>query len=207
MSTQTKIDSNRRNASKSTGPKTPAGKSATSMNALRNGLWARQIVLPGESQEEFDRLHAGYQDKYDPQDAVAQDLVDMAVVARWKMARAEAVEARCCIDKPSADDCAAIMGRMAQVHSRFERAFFKAYNELERIKAAREKAAEKANREEDSESGRARPGKPKIPKRMTVSFVNPETGESKIIDRIQDGKLVEEFTWDDDDPPPPGTVL
>jgi hypothetical protein len=117
----------------------------------------------------------------------------MAVVARWKMARAEAVEARCCIDKPSADDCAAIMGRLAQVHSRFERAFFKAYNELERIKAAREKH-DKQDQDDDD-------GPP--PRRIQISFTNPETGERKVMDRVQDGKLVKEFTYDDDEMPPP----
>jgi hypothetical protein len=44
MTTKKKIAASRRNARKSTGPKTPAGKAASSMNALRHGLRARTIV-------------------------------------------------------------------------------------------------------------------------------------------------------------------
>ena len=56
MATPAQIDANRRNALKSTGPKTPEGKAAVSMNSLRHGLRARTVVLPGEDREEFNQL-------------------------------------------------------------------------------------------------------------------------------------------------------
>ena len=56
MATIHQIDANRRNALKSTGPKTPEGKAAVSMNSLRHGLRARKVVLPGENREEFNQL-------------------------------------------------------------------------------------------------------------------------------------------------------
>ena len=44
---------------KSTGPKTEAGKLASSQNAIKHGLFARQLVLlPGETQEQFDDLYS-----------------------------------------------------------------------------------------------------------------------------------------------------
>jgi hypothetical protein len=46
MTTQAKIDANRRNATKSTGPKTAAGKARVSLNALKHGLSAQTMVLP-----------------------------------------------------------------------------------------------------------------------------------------------------------------
>ena len=48
MTTLTKIESNRRNAQRSTGPRTRTGKTASSRNALRHGLLATEITLPDE---------------------------------------------------------------------------------------------------------------------------------------------------------------
>jgi hypothetical protein len=89
MATKKQIAANRRNAKKCTGPKTPEGKAASSMNALRHGLRARTVVLPGESQEEFDKIFAGLQDLYQPQNVAEQYLVDQAVIAQWMLVRAE----------------------------------------------------------------------------------------------------------------------
>ena len=50
-----KTEANRRNARRSTGPKTPNGKSVTSKNALKHGLLAKIQVLPEvESQAEWN---------------------------------------------------------------------------------------------------------------------------------------------------------
>ncbi len=48
MTTARQIAANCRNAQKSTGPKTPNGKAITKMNALRHGLTAQEILIPGE---------------------------------------------------------------------------------------------------------------------------------------------------------------
>ena len=47
-------ESNRRNAAKSTGPKTPEGKAASSKNALKHGLTATEILLPNEDRDAYD---------------------------------------------------------------------------------------------------------------------------------------------------------
>jgi hypothetical protein len=49
------IEANRRNALRSTGPRTPAGKQASRLNALRHGLRASEVIIPGqEDPEEFE---------------------------------------------------------------------------------------------------------------------------------------------------------
>jgi hypothetical protein len=41
---------NRRNAQKSTGPKTPEGKAAVRLNAMKHGLLSKDVLLPGEDE-------------------------------------------------------------------------------------------------------------------------------------------------------------
>ena len=142
MATKKQIAANRRNAKKCTGPKSPEGKAASSMNNLRHGLRARTIILPGEQLEDFDQLHAGLQDQYQPQNAAEQHLVDQAAIAQWKLARAEAYEARAFEKDSSIEACQARLSQMTLVTGRLERAFFKAYKELERIQAARQKPSQ-----------------------------------------------------------------
>jgi len=45
------------------------------MNALRHGLRARTMVVPGEHQEDFDQIHAGLQGLYQPENPAEQYLV------------------------------------------------------------------------------------------------------------------------------------
>jgi len=57
MTSQKQIEANRRNALKSTGPKTLDGKAIVSQNATTHGLRARHTVIDGESQTEFDEFY------------------------------------------------------------------------------------------------------------------------------------------------------
>ena len=51
MTSDKKADANSRNALKSTGPKTPEGKAAVRLNALKHGLLSQAVLLPGEDEE------------------------------------------------------------------------------------------------------------------------------------------------------------
>src|SRR5271170_3302324 len=96
MATERQTTANRRNAGHSTGPKTAAGKAASSANATTHGLHARRAVIHGEEeQDEFDELHAGLQIRDLPADLSEQYLVDEAAIAQWKMVRAEVFENNC----------------------------------------------------------------------------------------------------------------
>src|SRR5712672_1617164 len=65
MSSQRQIEANRLNAQKSTGPSTPEGRAAVSLNSLKYGLYAETLILPGEDPAAFeallDRLDAEHQ--------------------------------------------------------------------------------------------------------------------------------------------------
>jgi hypothetical protein len=56
MTSDRKAEANRRNALKSTDPRTPEGKAAVRMNALRHGILSREILLPGEDEEALREL-------------------------------------------------------------------------------------------------------------------------------------------------------
>jgi hypothetical protein len=56
MATQKQIEANRRNAQKSTGPKTEAGKATAKFNALKHGMTAEVAVLPHEDKHSYEEL-------------------------------------------------------------------------------------------------------------------------------------------------------
>src|SRR5688500_19615908 len=78
---------NRRNARKSTGPRSAAGKARAKRNAIAHGAFCREALLPGEDPAALCELIAGAYGKFSPQDAVERGLVDRIVDAQWKIAR------------------------------------------------------------------------------------------------------------------------
>ncbi len=92
MASLKQIEANRRNALKSTGPKTSEGKAAVRMNALRHGLRARSLLIPGENPADYDQLCAGLEAEWRPQTPTEHLLLQQMAVAQWKLARFEVGE-------------------------------------------------------------------------------------------------------------------
>jgi hypothetical protein len=93
MATIKQIDANRRNAQHSTGPRTQEGKHATSLNALKTGIYAESEVIPGERPEALTALAAEYHAHHRPATPEARDLVDSLVRNAWLLRRLAAAEA------------------------------------------------------------------------------------------------------------------
>ena len=93
MASPAQIAANRANAQKSTGPRSVEGKSASRFNALKHGMDAASIVIPGEDPEVYDSLVAQYLLEYRPQSASETFHVDTMIRADWQKRRLEAVEA------------------------------------------------------------------------------------------------------------------
>ncbi|MGC9950831.1 MAG: hypothetical protein ABSF64_31075 [Bryobacteraceae bacterium] len=90
---QAQIDANRENAQKSTGPRTAAGKAASSRNRLVHGLRANKHIMLDEDPEEFLlRLH-DHLDRLQPVGPVEEDLVVRIAGLRWRLNRAFPLEA------------------------------------------------------------------------------------------------------------------
>jgi hypothetical protein len=92
MTSQAKINANRKNAARSTGPRTPAGKSSASKNALRHGLLAKIASLPEADQAEYRTLLEGIEDNWEPKGAMEDELVAQITECAWRNRRLLQVE-------------------------------------------------------------------------------------------------------------------
>ena len=137
MATLNQIEANRRNALKSTGPRTPQGKSAVSMNSLRHGLRARTVVLPGEDRQEFQRLCDDLEAEWQPQSRTEQFYVEQMAVSQWKLTRMEVGEANIYQEVEGAKNQVPLLDRLWQAQCRLERSFARAQRELQRLQASR----------------------------------------------------------------------
>ena len=68
MTSQARIDANRRNAQLSTGPTSDSGKELSRRNALKHGLSGRGVVLPEREAEAVNARVAVWRDSLTPSD-------------------------------------------------------------------------------------------------------------------------------------------
>ena len=92
MATEKQIQANRNNAKKSTGPRTEHGKAASSQNALKHGLLARDAVLPGEDPTDYEAQIAALEADIQPEGALECELVRQLADAQWRMRRLARIE-------------------------------------------------------------------------------------------------------------------
>ena len=130
-------EANRRNAQLSTGPKTQEGKAAVRLNALRHGLRARSILLPGENVEDYHQLCAGLEADWNPQSRTEQLLVEQMAVAQWKLARLEVGERSIFAQGMPAEKQMALLDRFSVQRARLERSFSNAAHDLEHFQKTR----------------------------------------------------------------------
>jgi hypothetical protein len=93
MASERQIRANRRNALKSTGPRTAAGKAASSRNALRHGLTALQVVIEGEDPALFEALCHRFLGEFQPVGPVEEFLVERLAGLAWRLRRVPLFEA------------------------------------------------------------------------------------------------------------------
>jgi hypothetical protein len=84
---QRQLAANSANAAKSTGPRTPAGKDIAKFNALKHGLTATHVCVPGESREDYDERRRQYIELIKPANILQLELLDLAIAALWAKQR------------------------------------------------------------------------------------------------------------------------
>ena len=93
MPSEKQIAANRRNAQKSTGPRTPEGIAISSQNALKTGVHAESQIIRGENTQAFQSLTAEYYAEYRPCTPSQRALVDTMISSEWLLRRLRRVEA------------------------------------------------------------------------------------------------------------------
>ena len=87
MATERQIEANRRNAAKSTGPRSVEGKAVSSMNALQFGTHAETVMIVGENPEALTQLAESFYRDHQPETAMERALLDNIIRDTWLLAR------------------------------------------------------------------------------------------------------------------------
>src|SRR5215472_12668189 len=87
-----RLEANRRNALRSTGPRTEDGKQRSRCNAVRHGLTAETVVGALEDAEDYKAFEAAIIADYEAQSAVERELVLRLASILWRLRRATTME-------------------------------------------------------------------------------------------------------------------
>lgn len=152
MTTKAHAIANQRNALRSTGPRTTEGRAVASRNALTLGLWAREVLIPGDDPDEFEEFRTALLASLAPVAALESWYAYEIVVHAWRLRRVWRVEAEILAHQLSIDpDATTTLGRaylatcrgtdalskLARDEARIARAHTRALHELQRLQAAR----------------------------------------------------------------------
>jgi hypothetical protein len=81
------ISANQLNAQKSTGPITAAGKSIVANNAVKHGLFSKNLILADENPLQYENLLDQLQTELNPSGVLEQALVERIAVSLWRQQR------------------------------------------------------------------------------------------------------------------------
>lgn len=93
MVTRNQVEANRRNARRSTGPRTAEGKARVATNAVKHGLTAKQVILPGEDPAEFEAHRSRFLADLSPRGAVQEFVAEKVVIDAYRLMRVPVWEA------------------------------------------------------------------------------------------------------------------
>jgi hypothetical protein len=132
MATQSQIESNRANAARSTGPRTEAGKAASSRNAIKHGLAGGVLFIEGEDPAVFQLLLDDLIAEHAPATTDESMIIENLARQFWFRRRAARLEAAAL----DADDLSRF-ALMMRYRITAERAFSKALEDLRKAHQSR----------------------------------------------------------------------
>ncbi len=92
--TPAQSEASRCNGRRSKGPRSAEGRERAAWNALRHGLCARRLLLPGESAEEFAELEGRLREELRPEGVLAEELFARILALLWRLRRVVPAERR-----------------------------------------------------------------------------------------------------------------
>ena len=137
---ENKIEANRENAKKSTGPRTAEGKSRSSRNATRHGLTSQRLIVRDDEQDEFFNFHKQLRQRIKPVGATEEEVFRQLLRSAWNLRRIERLEDELFdgSEDPLGDpDLDARMDRLGKYQVRYERSFYRSIRELRRLQTDR----------------------------------------------------------------------
>ena len=210
MASPAQLAANRRNAQKSTGPRSIEGKKRASLNALTTGMTAKTVVLPHECAEDYNQIRSALIEDYAPATAQELMLVDQIAAGYWRTIRARRYETEMFDNRlrtrkrelgmdqkpdPGKDDEGyAVMLQMTspeelknyfRYDASISRDYYRAIATLEKMQAARRR--EEARRQRTNRTARVskRTSPPPIPRQATANNPLPPIGFVSYYDRSQ----------------------
>jgi len=162
MTTKKQADANRKNAKKSTGPRSRAGKARSAQNAVRHGLTSRRVVLRDESEEAWREFRHEVLCDLRPLGTLETQLACRVAEQMWRLARVPAVEGelweRARRGLLGGDDGlgaawgreGVALARLARYEAALQRGLGRLLNALRQLQAERRKA-ERSERSEPAE--------------------------------------------------------
>jgi hypothetical protein len=122
----------------STGPKTQAGKSRSSQNAVTHGLRAKKIenAVPPSLRHQYETLRRDYQNQYKPQGAIENTLFDLIVFAAWQLYKVREMALYAEIDL-GVTGSFGTSEKLSRYRASHERLFFRSLNQLNKIQQER----------------------------------------------------------------------
>ena len=143
MPTQAQIDANRRNAEKSTGPRTEEGRARTRLNATKHTLCSAIALTQDEKnggmKKDFDDLHSDLYCEHQPASATEEILVYKMAESFFASQRAQVLFVEALESNDRSDDATKQVSLMLRYHTTNDRAFGKHLNELRKLQKDRQK--------------------------------------------------------------------
>ncbi|HSU60008.1 MAG TPA: hypothetical protein VLI55_11900 [Bryobacteraceae bacterium] len=125
---------NRANSQHSTGPSSEPGKTRSSQNAFKHGLYSKKLVLPGEDPAELDRLKEDLRTEHQPANQTESILVNEMAEQFWRLRRMRELEARSfTIENLENSIASGLLPLIQRTMASAERGFHKALTDLRRL--------------------------------------------------------------------------
>ena len=122
----------------STGPRTPAGKAASSQNARKHDLCSRTLRLSPDEWAEYNDMCDRYRRDLQPAGDVEQTLVDEICFNYWRLQQAREAEEQIILEHPTEYR---IISLYLRYRTGYERAFYKALDKLQQTQRIRKQNA------------------------------------------------------------------